>query len=107
MLFKEGKSILQLESLMKFYGVTPYNMILLSYLGGSDFKIQIFDCYGLEIGYLESCTDCRNDSIAIDVLASTNKFSVLENFTCHHKLVITTAPRMDDSWSEVSFLRNT
>ncbi|KAL8110860.1 hypothetical protein AgCh_026566 [Apium graveolens] len=67
----------------------------------SDFKIQIFDCYGLEIGYLESCTYCRNDSIAIDVLASTNKFSVLENFTCHHKLVITTAPRMDDSWSEV------
>lgn len=47
----ENDSIVGLEKMMQYYGIKPYYMVLLNYVGDATFKVQIFNECAVEICY--------------------------------------------------------
>lgn len=50
-LCENGRSISNIESMISFYGIKPYYMIVFTYIGGLDYRFQIYNPYALEIPY--------------------------------------------------------
>lgn len=48
---KKGKCIKGLEEMMMLYSVKPFHFILIHYLGGPDFELEVFSPYAVEIDY--------------------------------------------------------
>lgn len=48
---KVSKYIENLDAMMNFYDIKPYYLILLQYKFGSNFKIEIYNPYVVEISY--------------------------------------------------------
>lgn len=48
-IFEDSMYIENLHDLMIYHKINPYHLILLDYLGGLNFKINIFNPYGVEI----------------------------------------------------------
>lgn len=110
-----------LEDMMLFYGIRPYHMVVLRYLGGSDFKIQFFNECAVEICYPFSCPSSnrfrvkRNDpftvvgnikltKVEIDKLAATCSFNMLDNFNGFYDFVIDKTHLNPASYYEVFFV---
>lgn len=110
-----------LENLMLFYGVRPYHIAVFRFLGGGDFKLQIFNECGVEIFYpfsttsTDNCEVKRNDPFAvvakmklskfeIDKLQSTSGYSTVYNFLGFHDIVICKKHLSPQSSYEVKYL---
>lgn len=44
-------SIVGLENFMHYYNIKASSLLALEHLGGCDFKVEIFNCYAMEIDY--------------------------------------------------------
>lgn len=78
--------------MMEFYGIRAYHMVILTYQGGANFYLEIFNECAVEIGYkVESenenptmlkyvFDDPSETEIDRDKLAATMSFNAMHNF---------------------------
>lgn len=69
-LCEDGRSILNVESMINYYEIKSYYMIIFCYMWGPDFRFQIYNTYALEIPYHISSSKKNFDEVFNDQLDS-------------------------------------
>ena len=104
--FKKGDNRIHgLEEWMDYYKIKPYNVVLLTYLGGPDFRFVIFSQYAVEMNYpsIISETGSKNSVYEVDKLACKYQFNGFSNFVGKYHLLVEPAHLVEESFPKVHF----
>ncbi|KAL1814323.1 hypothetical protein ACET3Z_016897 [Daucus carota] len=99
--FKKGDNRIHgLEKWMDYYKIKPYNVVLLTYLSGADFRFVIFSQYAVEMNYLSvvSGSGSKNSAYEVDKLACKYKFNGFCNFVGKYNLLVEPAHLVEESF---------
>ncbi|KAK1353298.1 hypothetical protein POM88_052433 [Heracleum sosnowskyi] len=81
-----------LKSMMCYYGLKPYHMVVLYYVGGAEFNVRFYTPYAVEMKYPTADYDSQSDLICSPLeeekLCSTYHFNVVHNFVGVYNLLI-------------------
>ncbi|KAK1402386.1 hypothetical protein POM88_001991 [Heracleum sosnowskyi] len=81
-----------LKSMMSYYVIKPYHMVVLYYVGGAEFNVRIYTPYAVEMKYPTANYDSQSDvicsSLEEEKLCSTYHFNVVHNFVGVYNLHI-------------------
>ncbi|KAK1373566.1 hypothetical protein POM88_029759 [Heracleum sosnowskyi] len=109
--FVQGSYYIQgLKDMMSYYGLKPYHMVLLQYVGGANFNMRFFTPYGVEMKYPTDhdvpefaviTTDMICTDIEEDKLCSTFNYNVYRNFAGLYNLVIESNHLSGQSFTKV------
>ncbi|KAK1371575.1 hypothetical protein POM88_037667 [Heracleum sosnowskyi] len=81
-----------LKSMMSYYAIKPYHMVVLYYVGGAEFNVRLYTPYAVEMKYPTEDYDSQSDvicsSIEEEKLCSTYHFNAVQNFVGVYNLHI-------------------
>ena len=91
---------------MDYYKIQPYNVVLLTYLGGADFRFVIFSHYAVEMNYpsVISESGSKKSVYEVDKVACKYKYNGFCNFVGKYHFLVQAAHLVEESFPKVQFL---
>ncbi|KAL1804947.1 hypothetical protein ACET3Z_028015 [Daucus carota] len=103
-----SETIEGIEGLLEYYDVNPCFTFLLEYIGGTDFNVELFSEYGVEVDYSQKVSDrvpmepvFHRSDLEQEKIMATYSYSVASTFDPWLEFVITDKPVERKGWTEV------
>ena len=95
-----------IDNLMEYYNVNPCYVFALEYIGGTEFALEIFNEYGVEVDYSTSSACGRKGVFDLTEIQKEKIFSTFSHEACscfdlECDFVITKTHLEGRSWTEV------